>query len=251
MNGIVLIFQNKTLRILISVLFAIGLVIVGFELGRNSSLNYMSNKVPLIDSKCNGQIQDLNDELSAVLNDQAQLLTTSRQIYNRDEIGIYSNLFEGKQVEISSYKYRTKNIIRKRIVIDDYSGVELWEYASEYPAGDELKDFAIFRGYENYANHAILVNDIVSGWADKYKTKLGVEMFYGHEYTPKSIGVVTLESYHRYLPNFVNSKPTFIKIWYSKMGGFPSTKEDPLVIKAKVELNKIADSIELGLPDSP
>ncbi len=76
-------------------------------------------------------------------------------------------------------------------------------------------------------------------------------MYYEYGYTPKSIGVVLLDSYFSYFPNYRYSKPSLVQIWYSKIKGFPSFRDDPLVLEAKRELNKIADTFELVQPQQP
>lgn len=248
MRKFISIFQNRTIKLTVHIVLTFSLVFLGFFVGKNNQPK-LENKDTEIKTDCEKQTKELRDELSAVLNNQAQLLGTKKQAYSRDEIGVYSSLFDGKQVEVWTYKYKTKNIIRKRIEINDYSGVEIWEYASVYYPTDGPKDFAIFGGYENYANKATLIEEIKKNWKKLYKTKKGIEMYYEYEYAPKSIGVIVLDSYHSYFPNFKYSKPTLIQIWYSKIDGFPTSEDNPLVLKAKKELNKIADSIDIGFPE--
>lgn len=249
MNKLVPVFQNKLIKALIFILLVLFLIAAGFFIGKKYQLNIQDEKVLKAQKECGEQIKEIKDELEAAIDDRAQLVNTSRQDFKRENFGVFSPLLEGKEVEIWNYKYKTKNIVQKRIEIDDYSGVEIWEYVSSYYSTEGPKDFAIFGGYENYAHQATPVNEIKENWEESYKTENGIEMFYGYEYTPKSIGVVTLSSYHDYFPNFRESKPSLVRIWYSKIGGFPTSKNDSSVLEAKVELNKIADTLVYGFSE--
>ena len=93
-----------------------------------------------------------------------------------------------------------------------------------------------------------VVDDIKKTWQDTYKTKNGIDMYYQYEYTPKTIGVILLDSYFDYFPGYEYSKPAFIQIWYS-INGTALSKNDSFVLEAKKELNKIADSFKLVKPD--
>lgn len=249
MSKILLILQNKRFKIILHVLLIPCLIVTGFYIGKRDQSKFQDKKVIETQGTCESQTKELRDELEAVIDNRAQLLGTSKEVYKREKFAIYSPLLEGKEVEVWNYRYKTKNIVRKRIEIDDYSGIEIWEYASSYNSADGPKNFATFGGYENYLLRATLVDEIKENWEESYKTKNGVEMFYGYEYTPKSIGVVTLSSYHDYFPNFRESKPSLVQIWYSKIDGFPTSKNDSSVLQAKLQLNKIVDTFVFGVPE--
>jgi len=218
------------------------------HLGQTSQLKTQNKEISNQKTLYDKQIIDIKNELNAVLNNQGQLLETIEKDFKKSDLSIYSPLLENKQLEISTYKYKTKNIVRKRIIINDHSGIDFWEYTSGYNTFDGPKNFVIFSGYENYTNAATVVDDIKKTWQDTYKTKNGIDMYYQYEYTPKTIGVILLDSYFDYFPGYEYSKPAFIQIWYS-INGTALSKNDSFVLEAKKELNKIADSFKLVKPD--
>ncbi len=129
MNKIKILIQNRIFKISFHLLLIPSLLFGGLLIGRTIQLRIQNKKISDLKTLYDKQITDIKDELNAVLNDQGQLLETKQQEYNKGESTIYSPLLEGKQVEISTYKYKNKKIVRKRIEIDDYSGVDSWEYS--------------------------------------------------------------------------------------------------------------------------
>lgn len=242
-NRILSILQDKRFKIILHVLLVPCLIVAGFYVGKGSLSVSRDEKNTKIQEDCNLQVKELKNELEATINDRAQLLNSTKEVYQREKFAIYSPLLEGKEVEVFNFKYKTKNIVQKRIRINDFSGIEIWEYESSYSTTAEPENFATFGGYENYAYKATSIEEIKKGWDESYKTKGGIEVFYDYEYVQKSIGVVSLSSYISFFPNFKESKPSLVRIWNSKLDGFPTSKNDSSVLRAKLELNKIADTL--------
>ncbi|MBI4226440.1 hypothetical protein HY612_05000, partial [Candidatus Roizmanbacteria bacterium] len=195
------------------------------------------------------QVEQLNREIYALKNNLGIIIDFKKEKYKREAIGIYSPLLEGKQVELTTYKYKDATIIGKFIEINSFSNIGIWEFQTNTPLldNDPPEDFVIFGGYENYLNQATSIEDIKKNWKESYKTKNGITMFYGYNYVPKYIGAVTLNSYHNYF-HYRNPKPSLLIISYQTVG-IPLSAADPAVSKAKEELNKIVDTLELVQPN--
>ncbi|MBP9691481.1 hypothetical protein KBD81_05390 [Candidatus Woesebacteria bacterium] len=237
---------------LLALFLFIALPIIGFAIGIQYTAAISTEEdTSSTETSSQMQVKALEEELQAVLDDRAQLVSTTKETYNKEEFGLYSPLIEGKEIEVRTYKYKTQTIKAKSIEIDDSTGVVFWEYGEYYYPYEELPElFAIFDGYENYAYHAELISDIQNSWDEKYKTRNGLEMFYGYHAAPKSIGSVSLSAYFRNFPNYTSFKPTFVRIWNTKIENYPQTtgQNDPSVLKAKKGLNDIVDSFEFVMP---
>lgn len=185
------------------------------------------------------------EDLTAWKDNRGVHIDMKKYIYEKGVMGVYSPLLEGKNVEVTTYKYKNATIVRKQIEIDNTSRVTIWEYQTRYPFpnGQIPDDFGIFDGYENYANYATSVNDLKRHWTEPYKTKSGIGMYYGYEYTPRTIGVITLSSYHNYF-NYKNPQPSVLIISYT-VDTFSASEADPKLFKEKEQLNKIANTFEL------
>ncbi len=225
--------------------------IIGFAFGvRYAAVMSAANDRTQKEVSCKVQTKAVEEELRAVLENRAQLVSTTKQTYNKEEFGLYSPLIAGKEMTVGTYKYKEQTITSKSIQIDENSGMTFWEYGEYYYPYEELPAlFAIFDGYENYGLHATLVSEIRSNWDEKYTTKNGVEMYFGYDYAPKSIGSVSLSAYFRTFPNYRAFKPTFVQI-RTGVDSYPLTtgKTDPSVIKAKKELKTLTDTFEFVMP---
>ncbi len=161
-------------------------------------------------------------------------------------------------MRVSTYRYKGKVIVEKQIKFNNYSGIDIWHYMSDFhPERQELPvDFAIFDGYENYGLYPTLsVGEVVKRMQttrNYYTTKNKVKMVYMYQLAPKSIGSVELVTYtqrypiyHESLSGMSTLRPTIIKIWYSKISSFPDDPTDQEIINAKRELAKLAEMIDL------
>ena len=201
------------------------------------------NEVEKTTNKSTKSFNSYTDEANSSLSwGNGKLLSTVNKVYSGEKEGVRSPLLEGKNVEISTYSYKSKTIIHKNINIDDFTSLSIWQYGN-FNRDEKIQDFSIFRGYENYNNWAIPVQIIVDGWSDLYKTKNNIDMYYEYFFTPKSIGYIGLSSYWTYLPYVDGSKPSLITIYYSKIDGFAQDSDDPILSEAKIKLNQVADTI--------
>lgn len=237
--------QHKSkLHLVFVVIIVLIIFTLGFLTGKKfSPASKTTTPAPSSDKRA----QELEEEIKTIFQDRAVVEKTDKFVFSRDKMGFYSPLLESKEVEVITYKYKRQNITLKRIAINDHSGIEVWTYDGR--GYDVPEEFAIFGGYENYLNNATLVEDIKEDWKESYTTTEGVKMFYSYETTPKTIGIVKLDSFHDFFLNFKESRPTLMRIWNSKIEFFDISKSNPGFIEVKRELNKIADTIEFGIPD--
>lgn len=220
----------------------------GFFIGKQYRLKTENEDIVKIKSDFAKEKVDYEkqiEDLTAWKDNRGVQIDTKKYKYDKNTIGVYSPLLEDKMVEIFTYKYKGATIIKKQIEIDNMSRVTIWEYQTRYPFtnGQIADDFGIFDGYENYANYVTSVNDLRRHWTEPYKTKNGIGMYYGYEYTPRTIGVISLSSYHNYF-NYKNPQPSVLIISYN-VDTFSASEADPKLFKAKEQLNKIANTFEL------
>lgn len=235
--------SKSTVKILVVILF-FALPVVGFYFG----LRYQST-IPQM-SQNNNKTEELENEITLILEDRASVESEYTEPFSQEKTGIYSPLLEGKQASVTEYRYRRETIVERQVDLEN-GAIELWEYHGAYNSYENKipDNFAEFGGYENNALVAQKVSALLGRLKDKYSTKNKLAMFYDYHYTPKSIGAVSLNSYISFVPNIRESFPLLLKVWYNKVEGFPDEKTDPAVIKAKQEVNKIADTIQIGLPE--
>jgi len=231
-----------TLSKILALTLFVSLPFLGFFSGRKYQLNFQDKKVLNTQTNCQPQTKKLEEELEAAINNRLQLLATSEKIYKKGEFAIHSPLFEGKKTTTSSYKYKGENITHKAIKIDDYSIVEIWEYQGLSDLLEIFNKFAVPVGYENYTLRATPVEEIKKDWEESYKNQSGNEMFYDYLYAPKSIGGVSLSSYHDRF-----SKPSLVRVLHHGIDGFPTSKNESSVLEAKLKLNEIVDALDFSL----
>ncbi|MFO0703497.1 MAG: hypothetical protein U0525_02115 [Patescibacteria group bacterium] len=245
--------KSSTVIVITTILLLIFDFLLGIYIGKASQIKNHQEEISRLKSNFiserdnyDVQIQKLNTEIYAIKNDVGLLLDTNEEKFSKKLMELYSPFIENKMVEVTRFKYRDSTIIRKSVKIDDKSGIEIWQYdgMTNAPMKGPPGQFVTFGGYENYLNHAKSVSDEIKEWTEPYQTKKGLKMYYEYEYSPKSIGVVSLNIYLPYLYYRV-PKPAVLRVWTSNIGGRPDTKNDVLIIKTKTALNKIADTIEL------
>lgn len=239
------------------VLLVLSFSIISFLLGKNYEQKNQQKIVEDLKNQYTTKLNTLEDEKNKAVEGQNAAIEgrgvqLSQQFIDYDKylLPIYSPLFEGKKVNTIKYSYKNKLITERSISLGDNSSVDEYVYENEYNSIDELQDFVIFSGYENYELRGTPVDQIRKNWKESYINKNNLTFFYEYSWTPKSIGVVSLSLYKKDFPDYRNLKPTFITVSYSVIGGYPVTINDPLVIFAKKEAEKLADTISLVIPDS-
>lgn len=160
--------------------------------------------------------------------------------FNKTITGFDSSLFSGVTVSAETISYRKKTMQAKFYSSDGF-GFNETIYDSPTDSNEIPSDFATFFGYENYALYGTPVLQHKQAWKESYTTKKGLVMYYRYEYTPKSIGVVLLSVYLSPSQTAIH-KPILLEVWYSKFT--PGLTNDE-IIRAKSEVQKIADTIEL------
>lgn len=190
---------------------------------------------------------------------KAKLISTITKDFLEKDEGIFSPLLKNKKVVITTYNYKSKNIIHKVIELSDRSYLQIWQYKNPYQfntgtGSPSIEDFVIATGYENNLNNETTVThvlNIVNSWCGGYKTQNGINMYF--EYSPtitkqKSIGMISLSLYRTYMTDPDSSYPSLISIEYSPDDWIKDEK-DPNLEKARVELRKIADTFTFGFEE--
>lgn len=243
--------KKETVVVFCVIIFILVTSLIGFFVGKNLERERNTKENNQLVQKYTEKINTLEKEMQAMIQNRGIHIKSSKEKYKKENIGIYSPLLEGKNVSIDQYKYNAEIIIRKEIRIDKNISLVIWEM--DVPSKriqDDLPGFAIFDGYENYALNAYPVSELRKEWTESYKAKNGTDMYYAYHYSPKTIGVVSLDSLHLYFFGYYPAIPRLVRIYNSKIGNFPSSKNDPAVIKAKEELKKVADTLEFGVKDT-
>ncbi|NOY14913.1 MAG: hypothetical protein GXP43_01720 [bacterium] len=249
--------------------FIFGVLFSGFLLGMiyqfnqdipeidQSQITYKSLKIKL--NKLKSENKQLNQELQASAEDSAVRIDHRVINYSPGDFGLFLTVPANTKVSVTTYRYKGKIIVKKSLQINDYAGISVWHYMSEFhPRMEDFPlDLATFDGYENNTAYATLTAyDLIKQLrtaTDYYITKEGVKMLFGYQYAPKTIGTVDLTTYttrysvyNQRLKKMYTIKPTIVRVWYSDISGVPVSKTDPEVIKAKQKLKKIVDQIDFS-----
>jgi hypothetical protein len=234
--------------VLPSVILLVVLPLAGFFLGMQYK---QSSDSPTIIPKCDGCNQKLiekEEELKLCIQDSAKAGSPYKTAYSFKELGLYSKLFEGKEIENTVYSYKGQTIVKKEITLEQSeeknsaTGVKVWEYeSSSGTTKDDNRPYVVFDGYENYMNRPRVLDINLKG-KDSYTNPNNIKMDWGYIDCPKAACGVTLSFFSQYTPA---GHPIYVQIWassssYSSEGGLNS----PNTIQAKDKLEKIADSIE-------
>jgi len=251
-NKFSLFLKNNFNKIIIYPLTLAFIFVIGFLAGEKNQFKFidaavnrqrdLEKEISFLNESMITIKKEYEDELNAVINDKAQLLSYTKEAYKRDDYPMYSPLLEEKNVEIRVYKYRGKEIINRQIRINDYLGVEIWE---KVKLGD--KDSVLIDQVWNEYVPGLSMDEISSDWTESYITKNGDEMFYDYDFAK-----VYLSSHHKYFHNHRESEPSLVRIWYNREGHWDDitlTESRPSVSQAKNEINKVADTLIFGFPD--
>lgn len=240
--------QRKTFEKTVLTVSLILLPFVGFLLGiqykQDKSTPRNSAKV----DELNEQLAQKEEEIQLLLNDSAKIGSSSKPTYSFKNFGVYSPLFENKQVTNTTYTYKRQIITEKSLILeedgqmDSTAGIIVWEYTSrDNTTSDSNKPYVIFGGYENYANHPTRIDPHPKDKGD-YTNPKDINMFWGYQYCPKFVCNVTLSFFSKYSPS---GHPIYVQIWannpsYLSDGSLNSTG----LLQTKEKLKKIADTVE-------
>lgn len=231
------------------IVLLIVLPLVGFFLGtkykQTGNIPIGQNNV----NECSKQLAEKEEEIKLCVQDSASVGDSSKTPYAFKDFGLYSPLFEGKEVENQVYKYKRQNITRKELVLEQdeqknsTAGVIIWEYSSidGTLAGDPNQSYVIFGGYENYGVHPTVIDPNPKD-KEGYTNPKNIKMVWGYEYCPKSICRVTLSFFSKYTPS---GHPIYVQLWVNNPGYLKeSGSNSPGINQAKDQLKKIADGVE-------
>lgn len=218
------------------------LVYQSYSLGR-----VIKNKEEIIKQK-NEELINKEEEVQLCFQDSAKAEEGPKTTYKFEDFGIYSPLFEDKEVENIIYTYNGKIIKERRIDLKEEGdeslyllGVVAWEFSSVRggtPSSASEEGLVIFQGYENYANRPTSLDIIQSEWKGEYQTKNIGRMDYSFDFGPKEIIAVNLETY---LQNSPSGHPVFVRLWYGNL--LTQSENAPIILEAKEKLKEIAETL--------
>lgn len=240
--------SNKKLLIIHLIIVLILLVDFSFLIYRSLSLGrVIKNKEETIKQKSE-ELANKEEEAQLCFQNSAKAEEGQRTTYKFEDFGIYSPLFENKEVENIIYTYNGKTIKERRIDLKEEGdeslyllGVVAWEFSSVRggtPSSVSEEGLVIFQGYENYSNRPTSLESIINEWKDGYQTKNIGRMDYSFDFGPKEIIAVNLETY---LQNSPSGHPVFVRLWYGNL--LTQSENDPTILEAKEKLKEIAETL--------
>lgn len=224
--------------LIVIILSSLFFFLIGISLGYK-----LNNKTPSANLSLSAQkdqeIEKLKKELNFAITDRAELMSEETAKYDKKLWPVYSNLFEGKEVVVSTYNYKGLEIVNKIIKIDENSSISLWEYSNKFLSNSQIKMAKIDASYGN--NSAIYLEDIQKEWKTKYTNKNGITMYYVHtqsdggEGTDGYIGDVSFQFYEEKYPNYRYTNSALVEV---------AVQLYPGLDKARSSLYNIANTIE-------
>lgn len=231
------------------IILLIILPVVGFFLGTQyKQMGSVPNTQPKAD-QCSKQLADKEEEIKLCVQDSASVGNISKSSYDFKDFGVYSTLFQGKEIESQVYTYKRQIITREELVLEQdeqknsIAGIIVWEYTSVDGtlARDPNYSYVIFGGYENYGLHPTVI-DTNPKDKEGYVNSKNIKMTWGYEYCPKSICRVTLNFFSKYTPS---GHSIYSQIWVNNPSYLSeSGLNSPGINQAKDKLKKIADALE-------
>lgn len=231
--------KTRYIYLLLCLTFIMGILIGGYVVKKK--ISYQTNSKISATQDNLAKIEALEKEINAILGNRAQFIDSKKEKLSKNQMPISSPLIDGKDFQIIRYKFKRQTIVEKRIEINDNTTFTLWEFSGI--------DQVIVQGYENYGLYTTSIEELEKGWKESYTNKNGIKMFYDYEYSPRSIGVVTLNIFKDSFPNYRYTKSAFLKISYA-LDGFNGVgdKNSSKVKAAKIELNKVLDTFSFYEP---
>lgn len=124
------------------------------------------------------QVAENEKEIQALIADQAQITKTYEVPYSFREFGVWSPLFEDKQVSVTEYKYKRAVIRSKEIGLDGvygtpgYTFINVWEFERRTIENDHEPQLKIFIGTFYNDKKPIPIQDFIDKNCDgEYKSK--------------------------------------------------------------------------------
>lgn len=123
-------------------------LLLGIQFGTNIQQKISNQEKSDLISKYEQEVakkDEFERELIATANDRAIVVSSSKEDYKKEIIGFYSPLIDGKQVQVTKYRYKGKTIIHKWVEISENSGLEIYEYPKpDFSTDDETEQFVTF-----------------------------------------------------------------------------------------------------------
>lgn len=205
------------------------------------------------------ELTEKNEKLRLCITDKADIHEPYNKPYTFSDFGVYSPLFVGEDISYTEIDYKDNKILRMGISPENQPWtVEVWELDQDNFHLSSLDvdittasrhDFPIFTGYENYGS-PIWISERMNQWdktLKKYQNKENINMYHDSLYSPKTIGLVTLEFDN---PISTNENQAFIILSWNVDDYDIVDPEDKRLDKYRRELEEFADTISLLYPES-
>lgn len=188
-------------------------------------------------------IKNINEEFDLAIDDRGKFLSSVRAPYTNEWFGIYSPLFEGKEMVENVYKYKKSVITERTIELgiegNQAFGISVWEFG-----GKNENTQVIFDGYENYALHANKISDVASERDGSYTSSEKMKFNWNYGYAPRlHLVAVYLESLSRH---YKSGNSIFIRLYYNNL--YAPDKNDASVLRGMEKLKEVADTIPYRKP---
>jgi hypothetical protein len=238
-------FTHRTI-VLSTVIVVLGLITT-VQLAVTNQLNIQQNILKEEVKTLQERNDKLSNDLDLTLSDTIIPLGNSKtEKYSFGEFGVYSSLFENKDMIIRVYRYRARNIISKQIILSDDNNQKVSIESFQFDNTPLKLDYGELE--RNYAaierdewEHRVTIPELKAQWKEKYTNPDGIE-FYS---TLKLIRFGEILSQDNYQPqNGVLGHPVLFRISYS-LHNNADTGAVSIVVRnnAQKELKAIADSI--------
>ena len=237
---------SKAIALLLFILFPILFFFIGVRYGALGSIDtnedpaYLKNQ--LIQSQ--KKLADTQNEMDDIINNRGTITKEYDTTFKDSEFGLYSSLFEGKQVHVTVYKYKQTLITRRQLQVNEDTYAITWTYESISP--NNTLAMAIFDAYENHGLQGIAIDEFQSQWnKEKPYISNNRTLYWNYGYSPRTISSLYLEGI---LSNVSNQKPIFFRLTQPVelqpyQDEFVDSSKGTKIAKAKEALIKIADQI--------
>ncbi len=199
------------------------------------------------------KLKNLTSEFDRCVEDRAELVATSKDVYSFHEFGLYSPLFIGRDFSAKTFDYKKTKTLHKNISLDDGVSISLWEPQNgEFSFAESPIDFPIFEGGE-WEYSTVLISTKKTYWNEKNKyAASGGMTFYLREHDSfdlrsKAFQGVSLETINTLSPS---RKPAFIQIYVPMDESLEVVeRNDPAYLQAVKTAKEIADTLSFRVVD--
>lgn len=194
-------------------------------------------------------IAEQNDEIEHLLSDTPQLKKNYKTPYSYTSFGVQSPLFDGKTVEVAEYNYKRHTIVQRQIDLgknetdNGYTKINIWQFNdyNKESSGQNNMETIFVNYWSEFGTTPVYVMDFINDLKETYKTKNDTELLWKYILLKNAIIGVQLVHFQQYS---AFNKPIFVQLEIHNITG--SSKTDPQILKAKEQLMKLADTLEVS-----